>query len=626
MAATYRGEGLRLLSILKSQMGDVDTQSLRRRIGPGVTITVCSSFGQDSIEINAQAEEAAAEEEKRYNNDVIVFYTDPDGVKRVALTDTRAFSTEESPLVKSWLASEWGMDSFPASNMQIIGMRFPYKGKNVWYYRVPFQIAASASPGDYLFHGFTYGGIVDYMYVEETGKWYQLQTGPRIQDPFAIGGYIYIVKPTTMEAWDFNFDTEALALIDDQYTPDELTHVTPDGVGYYTGIHTVFMATAHPPTSYPAGTGLMAGRGPAWWYFGWTQFGAAFLYEIYPGLDADRKFSAWPGTGFTDPYHTEGANEIINLYAPRSWNFWTGLAAWAETPLWETTTMCPYDTSYFTSWVAPFPNVQAYTDLGRKYQKYMHYPAFGRVLGNPLNYTVISHTKEIFNDPNLFARTFYYTNDGTVVTQNQTFNFTYSESQRLNLRAWTLSSSALLTYAHTIGFIGTYMGPFFPPVATSRSATVNVSFVGTRVVATPEVLPWPIGEKPFVIMARRTYSRILSATGNLTGATIIDSNPSAGPAFLYPTTWHDVRTLYTPYGNFPLTETETITAWEFIYGKEVLIQALKAQTSFGNKSWANGNPNGFANVARYLDTTEDRIHGVMYCPKISQKDVYYLSH
>ncbi len=70
LAASYRAEGIRLLQILKRQMGinDLDSNTLRHTLADGTRIMARSIFGQDVIEIDSPPTygEEGAEERKLY--------------------------------------------------------------------------------------------------------------------------------------------------------------------------------------------------------------------------------------------------------------------------------------------------------------------------------------------------------------------------------------------------------------------------------------------------------------------------------------------------------------------------------------------------------------------------------
>ena len=105
----------------------------------------------------------------------------------------------------------------------------------VWFIRMPFVFAGPTTEGHYFFEGFTSGSYRDYLYEENTGAFYLIQTGAAGSDPFNIGNYIYVLNGAAqkLRAYSFNFDTKAITLDREVATGVASSIGSVDGLGNF---------------------------------------------------------------------------------------------------------------------------------------------------------------------------------------------------------------------------------------------------------------------------------------------------------------------------------------------------------------------------------------------------------
>ena len=245
LAAQYWGEAKRVLFQLNQvlETGGVDTGARHLSYPDGTTISVKSFFGNAIIEITSPFV-FRKEEGKKSRGDVIVFYC-KDNVPHVAITDTSILGVSEegySHDLNTFTAAELGMPELTI-DYPIIAKKFDsYQGTGspqnrgpVWFIRMPFVFAGPTSEGHYFFEGFTSGGYRDYLYEENTGAFYLIQTGAAASDPFNIGNYIYVLNSAAqkMRAYSFNFDTKAITLEREVSTSVASSIGSVDGIGEF---------------------------------------------------------------------------------------------------------------------------------------------------------------------------------------------------------------------------------------------------------------------------------------------------------------------------------------------------------------------------------------------------------
>ena len=64
------------------------------------------------------------------------------------------------------------------------GAGSPQNRGPVWFIRMPFVFSGPTTEGQYFFEGFAFGGYRDYLYEENTGAFYLIQTGAAAKRPF----------------------------------------------------------------------------------------------------------------------------------------------------------------------------------------------------------------------------------------------------------------------------------------------------------------------------------------------------------------------------------------------------------------------------------------------------------
>ena len=629
LAASYRGEGQRLLFHLNALMepGLVDQDSLSRTYPDGTEIEVKSVFGQESITITSPPPEIQPPEEEEPIGDVIVFYSKADGVNRVAVGTTALFE-EASPDFDEWLASKWGM-SFPKANLQIFGKQFSYKSKAVWYYRIPFDLPepdAYALKGHYLFSGFSGGTFSDYLYVEETAKWYLIRNDTRAQDPFNIGDYIYLATEYQAFAFDFNFETETMTTAKEVYTP-ALGAPCIDATGkiYFPDQSEIFFdwsMTGSPPDLGRGHDGIVCPGGYNQYFVGW-EYGITSDFPILINASNSqivRQFGDWPGLAFMDPYLPANRNIDVSLYGLFSWDMWTAIKRPVQTPTYRTTL---YPAQIYGPWGLLDDAV------GRGYQEYRHFPkAYALLAGPTIGHSSLSELKQIFcagegypfqmtevetqkvldpgNPPWVPANIEY--------TTVRTLNHKYGEFWTLAWGAASILTDLTMTFAGSSTKVITTLAGLVSYVANSAVAYSGHQTDSSKI----DFLPFPLGNLPFGVYAIKRRERNVSASGSAGGSPAVsDDNPT-------PTEWHYDRTLFTPYGSKALTESEDVSPWGFLDGEDFLLQSLNTSTTFGNLMWVQGDDTAKDMLCKNLATTWDRIYGVMLCPGISDMDEAYL--
>ena len=249
LAAQYWGEAKRVLFQLNQvlEAGEIDTGARHLSYPDGTTISVRSFFGNEIIEITSPFV-SRKEEGKKSRGNVIVFYY-KDNVPHIAITDTSILGVSEegySHDLNTFTAAEIGMPEL-TSNYPIIAKKFDsYQGTGspqsrgpVWFIRMPFTFSGPATEGKYFFEGFSFGGYRDYLYEENTGAFYLIQTGANTNDSFNIGNYIYVLNSAAqkLRAYSFNFDTKAITLEREVSTSVASSIGSVDGFGnfYYPG-------------------------------------------------------------------------------------------------------------------------------------------------------------------------------------------------------------------------------------------------------------------------------------------------------------------------------------------------------------------------------------------------------
>ena len=635
LAASYRGEALRLLFHLNALMdpGLVDQDSLSRTYPDGTEIEVKNVFGQESIMIKSPPPEGQPPEEEEPIGDLIVFYSKADGVNRVAIGTTALFE-DASPDFDEWPASKWGM-TFPQANLQIFGKQFSYKGKAVWYYRIPFDLREPdpyTPKGHYLFSGLNAGLFSDYLYVEATAKWYLIQNNTRAQDPFNIGNYIYLAQEYQAFAFDFNFETEVMTNVKAVYTPAlGAPHIDAAGKIYYSDQSEVFFdwsMSGAPPDIGRGHDGIVGPGGYLQGLVGW-EFGMSGEIPLLinaSNSQIGRQFGDWPGLAFMDPYFPAYRNIEVSLYSVFSWDMWTATRRTISPPTYRTTL-------YPTSVYGPYGPVDV---VGRAYQEYLHYPKCYSLLGGTgIAVSPLSEKKQIFcageefsfemtevetqrvldpGNPPFFPPNIEYT---TV----RTLNHKYGEFWTLGWGAASILTDLDMTFAgSSTKVITTRAG------LVAYAADAAVTYSGHQTDSTKiNFLPFPLGTLPFGVYAIYRRSRNVNASGSVGGAaTVSDDNPDKNGGVHSPAEWLHERTLFTPYGSKALTESEDVSPWGFLDGEDFLLQSLNTSVSYGNLMWVGGDENAKNTLCQNLGTTWDRIYGVMLCPNITDEDEAYL--
>jgi len=583
---------------------------MRRSYPDGTQISAQVCYGNNILSIDSPFWGKEEKKEELFADDLLVFYSTIGGEKRVAVTDTGIFEGPR-PKIKEWAATKWGM-TFTQTNLKIFGKRFSYKGKNVWYYRLPFYLKTPdpiLTKGHYLFSGFQMY-TCDYLYVEDTARWYLIKLGTGETDPFNIGNYIYLVSNYKAYAYDFDFDEEEITVAKEVYCNPATTHIDNQGGLYYRKAAVVFFEWSYPGSPPDWGRGFDGIIMPADHYIGWEILPGPYApgptTVIFGNLSQSlRKFGHWPGLSFEEPYRAPWYNIDIDLYAVARWDMW----AQAETVI----TMPTYQTTLY-------PITSPISATGRGYQKYLNYPQVFKVLASAgqIDYGSLSEQKEIWcaGDAYPYEASIVVVQDkpppDPIATTTKTLNHKYGEF-------WTLKwGEASIITALNMDFVGSQVQVRTGETVTEHTMNAAAAYSGHYADSSKMTfLAFPMGSSPFGVYTIQSRSRNVNVVGSMGDYDISDDNPDWAE-------WVDQRALFTPYGEKPLTATEAVTSWGFLDGKGFLLQSLKTAVTHGNLMWVGGLEEAKDNLVRHLETTWDRIYGVMLCPGIGKKDQSYI--
>lgn len=599
LAAQYWGEAKRVLFQLNQvlETGGIDTGAKHLTYPDGTTISVKSFFGNAVIEITSPFVRPR-EEGKKSRGDVIVFYY-KDGTPRVLITDTSILGvTEEGYTSESndFSAEELG---FPVStqNYPIIAKKFDnYQGAGsaqnrgpVWFIRMPFIFSGSSSEGKYFFEGFSYGAYRDYLYEENTGAFYLIQTGSAAGDPFNIGNYIYVLNSAAgkLRAYSFNFDTKAVTL-----EKEVTTYIAAD-IGFVDAVGNFYYRDTGWKLYGDLSDDYISQQGYADLNVGslMTGVGDMPIYLGEEGSYPSGTIGHWPGGAITPFIESDGPppngnysqhQKTIYLYEILKVNIWTEAVS---THLSKAYSHTPYT----------YDSSKTLRTLGYT----THDKCFTKLAGENLDCGALTLISNL--DCGLPIHRTTSESNPPISIVNKEYNWEGVEVIQLLGKSYTCPLS----------FEGesqeTYNG------STLTAYTLLGVGQATQIDLTPGILPFPYGAgTPFHVFQKRTRQGTVTDTASLGSGTRSYNS------------LQDVteRSFISPFDSVNLESEESVSGWMHLQGNGVLTQGVIGSGSMGKRIYNVGASQADM-IASYLDIPRSQIQGIIYLPMVDENDPFY---